>query len=357
MTTVLNMRDRPDLRAALDGAEEHGDVVRIDRRTRWGNPFLIGRHGGREEVIERFRAWLWNKLQSGEIPLAQLAALNGKKLACWCHPQPCHGDVLVKAAGWAHARLPADLARQPDTPGEAVRSDTAVYAGVGARKTPGPVLERMRDMATDLAGRGWHLRTGGARGADDAFACAVPAERRTVFIPWRGYNGWDGSEGRALAVGELEALRAAAAAHHPAWQRCAPKVRDLHARNVAILMGADMREPVNAMVCWTENGRVQGGTGMAIRLARHYRIPVLNLAALDAREAMDRLDGIAQSRESRDMAQERAFADRTLERPASQAVPRPGPDKRDKDWWLADGQRQAPAGEARTATRQLSMHL
>ena len=357
MTTVLNMRDRPDLRTALDGAEEHEDVVRIDRRTRWGNPFLIGRHGDREEVIERYRSWLWNKLQSGEIPLAQLAALNGKKLACWCHPQPCHGDVLVKAAGWAHARLAADVTRQPDTPGEAVHSDASVYAGVGARKTPGPVLERMRDMAANLAGRGWHLRTGGAKGADDAFARAVSAERRTVFIPWRGYNGWNGSEGRALAAGELEALRAAAAPHHPAWQRCAPKVRDLHARNVAILMGADMREPVNAMVCWTENGRVQGGTGMAIRLARHYRIPVLNLAALDAREAMDRLDRIAQSRESRDMAQERALADRTSERSGSQAVPRPGPDKRDKDWWLADGQRQAPAGEARTATRQLSMHL
>ena len=357
MTTVLNMRDRPDLRAALDGAEEHEDVVRIDRRTRWGNPFLIGRHGDREEVIERYRSWLWNKLQSGEIPLARLAALNGKKLACWCHPQPCHGDVLAKAAGWAHARLAADVTRKPDRLGEAVHSEAPVYAGVGARKTPGPVLERMREMAADLAGRGWHLRTGGAKGADDAFARAVPAERRTVFIPWRGYNGWSAFEARALAAGELEALRAAAAAHHPAWQRCAPRVRDLHTRNVAILMGADMREPVNAMVCWTENGRVQGGTGMAIRLAQHYRIPVLNLAARDAREAMDRLDGIAQSRESRETAQERALADRTLERPASEAVPRPVHDKRDKDWWLADGQRQAPAGEARTATRQLSMHL
>ena len=38
MTTVLNMRARPDLRTVLDGAEEHEDVVRIDRRTRWGNP-------------------------------------------------------------------------------------------------------------------------------------------------------------------------------------------------------------------------------------------------------------------------------------------------------------------------------
>ena len=89
MTSVVNMRERPHLRAALHRAEEHGDVVRIDRRTRWGNPFLISRHGGREEVIERYRSWLWQKVKSGELPLAQLAALNGKQLACWCHPQAC----------------------------------------------------------------------------------------------------------------------------------------------------------------------------------------------------------------------------------------------------------------------------
>ena len=198
MASVVNMRDRPDLRAALDRAEEQGDAVRIDRRTRWGNPFLIGRHGTREEIIERYRSWLWQKVQSGEFPLSQLAALNGKKLACWCHPQPCHGDVLAKAARWPHARLAVDMTLQHGTPGEAVRGPAPIYAGVGARKTPEPVLGRMRDIATNLGGRGWHMRTGGAKGADDAFARAVPAERRTVFIPWRGYNGWSGSEGRAL---------------------------------------------------------------------------------------------------------------------------------------------------------------
>ena len=82
MATVVNMKDRPELRAALDGKDEHGDVVRIDRRTRWGNPFVIGRHGSREEVIERYRAWLWRKVKSGGISLAELAALNGKTLAC-----------------------------------------------------------------------------------------------------------------------------------------------------------------------------------------------------------------------------------------------------------------------------------
>ena len=155
--TVVNMKHSPELRAALDGADEHGDVVRIDRRTRWGNPFLIGRHGNREEVIERYRTWLWGKVRKGEIQVAELAALNGKTLACHCAPLPCHGDVLVKAAAWAQARI---------APGKALtawegRTRTPVYAGVGARRTPPVVLASMRDMARELAARGWHLRTGG----------------------------------------------------------------------------------------------------------------------------------------------------------------------------------------------------
>ena len=38
IATLVNMKNRPDLRGALDGADEHGDVVRIDRRTRWETP-------------------------------------------------------------------------------------------------------------------------------------------------------------------------------------------------------------------------------------------------------------------------------------------------------------------------------
>ena len=357
MATVVNMKDRPDLRAALDGTNEHGDVVRIDRRSRWGNPFVIGRHGTREEVIERYRNWLWSKMKSGAIPLSEVAALNGKTLLCHCHPLPCHGDVLAKAASWAHTRLEADRAWQPGEQIEATIGPAPIYAGVGARKTPESVLNVMREMATSLAGRGWQLRTGGAKGADDAFARAAPAERRTVYIPWRGYNGWSEVQGRALTAQELRTLRAAAAPRHPAWERCPARVRDLHARNVAILVGHDMHKPVHAMVCWTEDGRVEGGTGMAIRLARHYRIPILNLANIDMRAAMDRLDRAARTRDSRDMERELAVSGRNADAGPSVTPARVQRDKRDEDWWMAKGVQQARAEEPRKMTRQHSLHL
>ncbi|MDP9120130.1 MAG: DUF4326 domain-containing protein [Acidobacteriota bacterium] len=65
--------------------------VYIGRPSKWGNPYVIGRDGTREQVIAKYRAWV---LRRPEL-VAALSELRGKVLACWCAPQPCHGDVLV----------------------------------------------------------------------------------------------------------------------------------------------------------------------------------------------------------------------------------------------------------------------
>ncbi len=98
MTAVINIRDD---RSVLG----EPDVVRIDRATRWGNPFVIGRDGSRAEVIEKYRERLSSEIRAGRVPLDDLAALDGRRLACWCAPEPCHGDVLAAVARWAAARL------------------------------------------------------------------------------------------------------------------------------------------------------------------------------------------------------------------------------------------------------------
>lgn len=78
------------------------DAVFIGRPSRWGNPYNAGT---REQNIARFRRWLWREIRSGALPLAELAALDGQALACYCKPKPCHGDVLEVAAAWAAARV------------------------------------------------------------------------------------------------------------------------------------------------------------------------------------------------------------------------------------------------------------
>ena len=105
MTTIVNMRNRPDLRRRLEQCGEVDGLVRIDRRTRWGNPWIVGRDGSRAEVIARYRVDLWRRIRARDVLLEDLADLHGRTLLCHCHPLPCHGDVLVRAATWAAARL------------------------------------------------------------------------------------------------------------------------------------------------------------------------------------------------------------------------------------------------------------
>ncbi|HZR02825.1 MAG TPA: DUF4326 domain-containing protein, partial [Burkholderiales bacterium] len=70
-------------------------AVRIDRRTKWGNPFKVGRDGSREAVIAKYEAWL---LARPKMVEAVKSELRGKDLLCWCAPLPCHGDVLLRIA-------------------------------------------------------------------------------------------------------------------------------------------------------------------------------------------------------------------------------------------------------------------
>lgn len=71
--------------------KEPYDVL-IDRTTPWGNPFIIGKDGTREEVILKYKNWIVKK----KSLLNSLPGLRGKTLGCWCHPEACHGDVLIE---------------------------------------------------------------------------------------------------------------------------------------------------------------------------------------------------------------------------------------------------------------------
>lgn len=66
--------------------------VYIGRPSIWGNPYKIGIHGTREEVMQKYEAYLRN---SPEL-LKQLPSLKHKVLGCWCAPKPCHGNIILK---------------------------------------------------------------------------------------------------------------------------------------------------------------------------------------------------------------------------------------------------------------------
>ncbi|MBX6396077.1 MAG: DUF4326 domain-containing protein [Alicyclobacillaceae bacterium] len=61
-------------------------------RSKWANPFRIGRDGTREECIAKYREYVMSRPDL----LEALGELRGKTLGCWCKPNPCHGDVLAE---------------------------------------------------------------------------------------------------------------------------------------------------------------------------------------------------------------------------------------------------------------------
>lgn len=69
--------------------------VNIMRPTKWGNPYIIGVDGSREEVVFKYRTYI---LDNPELVAAAKKELKGKNLICCCAPKPCHGDVLLEIA-------------------------------------------------------------------------------------------------------------------------------------------------------------------------------------------------------------------------------------------------------------------
>jgi len=89
MPGVLNYK-RDDL---LPGAVYIGRPIPGLPRSKWGNPYKIGRDGTREEVIAKFECHLYDSGLFNHIH-----ELHGRDLVCWCAPEPCHGDVLLRLA-------------------------------------------------------------------------------------------------------------------------------------------------------------------------------------------------------------------------------------------------------------------
>lgn len=70
----------------------------IGRGSPWGNPFAIGHGEGpdRAEVIEKYREYFYEKIAKDEGFRKGVLAMRGFRLACFCKPEACHGDVIAE---------------------------------------------------------------------------------------------------------------------------------------------------------------------------------------------------------------------------------------------------------------------
>lgn len=87
------------------------NTVKVDRSTKWGNPFIVGEDGTRAHCVELYRALLAGlTCLTCEAPIERqrlardyvyqnIHQLRGHDLACWCPiGQACHADVLLELA-------------------------------------------------------------------------------------------------------------------------------------------------------------------------------------------------------------------------------------------------------------------
>lgn len=143
------------------------------------------------------------------------------------------------------------------------------YAGIGSRETPADVAELMTRIAQHLSAEGYTLRSGHASGADQAFEAGTGSKE--IYIPWKRFN--------ASPDGILPSPAAFVMAEdfHPNWKNCNYASKALHARNCHQVLGLGLDEPVEFVIAWTYDGTPVGGTGQALRIAEHHRIPIFNL--------------------------------------------------------------------------------
>jgi hypothetical protein len=110
---VASMREVDGKRrddALLNWAEGEGRLVRIDRQSAFGNPFIIPDDGERPEVVAKFTKFYWPH-KTGLIN--QVSDLAGKVLACWCYPEECHGDTIAETVNRCSAAA-ADVSLESD---------------------------------------------------------------------------------------------------------------------------------------------------------------------------------------------------------------------------------------------------
>ncbi len=62
----------------------------------WANPFKITSLTNREQVLQEYESYIRKKLDSDKTLIQKLLDLKSKHLGCWCKPEQCHGDILIK---------------------------------------------------------------------------------------------------------------------------------------------------------------------------------------------------------------------------------------------------------------------
>ena len=153
-----------------------------------------------------------------------------------------------------------------------------IYTGIGSRNIADDVEKLFNKLGMALAKRDYILRSGGADGSDLAFerGCDKFNGKKEIYIPWIGFNG---STSKLYNV--TEEMYKFAEKYHPYWHNLKDGAKKLHARNCSQILGENLDAPTDFVICYTEGGKLKGGTAQALRIAVDYGIKIFNAGSYD----------------------------------------------------------------------------
>lgn len=167
------------------------------------------------------------------------------------------------------------------------------FAGVGSRTLPDEPRKLIKDilwwMDDVLKDRSQNvvIRTGAAPGTDQHFLqeCNWFRFHKEIFLPWSTFERGNYVVDSQTTIFSSPSQKAYEYAEefHPAWHNCKSGAKALHARNTHQILGPNVqvKDKVNFVLAYTEDGKMKGGTAQALRLAQHFDIPIYNVGDPD----------------------------------------------------------------------------
>mgnify|MGYP003452263010 FL=1 len=165
---------------------------------------------------------------------------------------------------------------------------------IGSRKTPQLELDFIEEMAEKVALNSWILRSGAAIGADKAGEDGFIKGKgqMEIYLPHKGFQNSSSQLIAPKFSNWQNAVSLMLYLHpNPNAVKNKPTTRDLLARDVYQILGKDLNKPSDLVICYTPEGKLVGGTALALRVCQWYKeetnneIPVINIGSLGIEKA------------------------------------------------------------------------
>ena len=159
-----------------------------------------------------------------------------------------------------------------------------IYAGIGSRGVPDWIADQLEHLGEWMAKHGHTLRSGHAEGCDQAFerGCVKAGGKMEIYLPWQNFN----DSNSKLIYRRYDGASDVARKFHPAFDALAIGAKMLHSRNSYQILGYDLEALCDCVICYTKQGKGDGGTGQALRIAKFYSVPIFDFGKYNSRSEM-----------------------------------------------------------------------